>query len=183
MSGIETVAARFGWDRSWIYGKVGGAFVQDQFTVDANTQAYALAGGGGLLGGVSTVNETRVGVVLGLGLEYALLPNVSAKLEYDYIQLGNGTAKLHSRIRFSSRPSPRSEQRNQSERAAGQIRRELPVRPRPRIGCCKILITSLGRGGRWRRAPRRAWASLAEATVLSNDGRTHGAFARATVKT
>ncbi len=96
VSGIETVAARFGyaWDRSWIYGKAGGALAQDQFAVDANTEAYALARGGGLFGGISTVNQTRVGADLGVGLEYALLPNVSAKLEYDYILLGSRTANF-----------------------------------------------------------------------------------------
>ena len=52
VSGIETVAARFGyaWDRSWIYAKAGGALVQDQFNVDADTQAYALTRGGGCWG-------------------------------------------------------------------------------------------------------------------------------------
>ena len=96
VSGIETVAARFGyaWGRSWIYAKAGGALVQDQFVVDANTEAYALARGDGAFGGVSTVNQTRVGADLGVGLEYALLPNVSAKLEYDYILLGTRTANF-----------------------------------------------------------------------------------------
>ncbi len=97
VSGVETVAARFGyaWGRSWIYAKAGGALVQDQFTVDANTQAYALTRGGGLLGGVSTVNQSRAGADFGVGLEYAICPNVSAKLEYDYIALAKGTADFN----------------------------------------------------------------------------------------
>ena len=81
VSGIETVAARFGyaWGRSWLYAKAGGALVQDQFVVNGNTEAYALTRGDGAFGGVSTVNQTRVGADLGVGLEYALLPNVSGQ--------------------------------------------------------------------------------------------------------
>ena len=97
VSGIETVAARFGyaWDRSWIYAKAGGALVQDQFTVDANTQAYALTRGGGLFGWGLHRQPEWAGADFGVGLEYALCPDVSAKLEYDYIALAKGTADFN----------------------------------------------------------------------------------------
>ena len=49
----------------------------------------------GAVGGSFTVNQSRAGADLGVGLEYAICPNVSAKLEYDYIALSKGTADFN----------------------------------------------------------------------------------------
>lgn len=69
------IAARFGfaYDRALIYGKAG--WVWGQFSWDASTSA------GQFINGSSTLD----GLLLGLGLEYAIVPNWSAKVEYDYL--------------------------------------------------------------------------------------------------
>ena len=70
-------------ERTLIYLKGGVAWEGSDFTVGnsiniAGTTVAANAGGSG----------TQVGGLLGMGAEYAFLPNWSAKLEYNYIDFG-----------------------------------------------------------------------------------------------
>ncbi|MBN8982474.1 MAG: porin family protein [Rhizobiales bacterium] len=76
---IATVAGRAGYalDRALIYGKGGVAFTRDM--------ADATDG----LGGSSTGRFSRTGYVVGGGLEYAFLPNWSARVEYNYLGFGS----------------------------------------------------------------------------------------------
>lgn len=74
-----TAAARLGYafDRFLAYGKVGGAWTRDKW--DGNDG----------IGGTATGTFNRNGWLLGVGAEYALWNNWSAKLEYDYLMFGS----------------------------------------------------------------------------------------------
>ncbi|WP_082540788.1 outer membrane protein [Pseudolabrys sp. Root1462] len=76
-----TAAARLGYafDRTLLYGKVGAAWTRDKY--DGNDGA----------GGTVTATSNRTGWMLGAGVEYAIWQNVSAKLEYDYLQFNGVT--------------------------------------------------------------------------------------------
>jgi outer membrane immunogenic protein len=62
-----------------LYGKVGAAWTRDKY--DGNDGA----------GGTVTATSNRTGWMLGAGVEYAIWQNVSAKLEYDYLQFNGVT--------------------------------------------------------------------------------------------
>src|SRR5262249_27994632 len=80
---VTTLAARFGVaNDTWLfYGKAGGGWVgYDNLTVTVT--------------GVSITgfnNRTSSGWVAGAGIEWALAPNWSVKIEYDYIGLNSQT--------------------------------------------------------------------------------------------
>jgi len=65
-----------------IFAKAGGAWM------DANYQLAVTSGG---LTGTSSINSTRSGWNAGVGLEYLLTPQWSAKVEYDYLDFGTST--------------------------------------------------------------------------------------------
>jgi outer membrane immunogenic protein len=71
------VTGRVGFtvDKALVYIKGGWAWAETDFNANFN-----IAG----VGGSATVNNlSRSGAVLGTGVEYAFLPNWSAKVEYD----------------------------------------------------------------------------------------------------
>ncbi len=78
---IATAAGRFGvtYDRALFYVKGGVAWAQTTYSSHFNN------------GGLFSVsqNDTRVGALFGTGIEYAFLPNWSAKIEYNYIDFGS----------------------------------------------------------------------------------------------
>jgi outer membrane immunogenic protein len=78
---LATAAARLGfsWGASMLYAKGGYA------TGDVNHR-YEDAGGGPT--GFYNTNETHHGFVAGAGLEHQISDNVSAGIEYNYIDLG-----------------------------------------------------------------------------------------------
>lgn len=83
-----TVRARLGYsfDRWLVYATGGLAYgdVKSGFNyTDTNVYGY---------GGSATVsrNTTKAGYAVGAGVEYAITPNWSAKVEYQYIDLGKG---------------------------------------------------------------------------------------------
>jgi outer membrane immunogenic protein len=80
-----TVRGRIGyaWDRFLLYATGGLAYGQTRSSL-AMTDTFGFTAFG-------TNNTTRVGYVVGAGGEYAFNPNWSAKLEYQYIDLGKGT--------------------------------------------------------------------------------------------
>lgn len=75
----------FGADKALIYVKGGVAWANNNYS-------------GTLLpifvGIPVTASETKVGGLLGAGVEYALTPNWSAKIEYDFIDFGSSTNTL-----------------------------------------------------------------------------------------
>jgi len=84
---VSTLAARAGYafDRWLVYGKVGGAWAHASASI---TSSVVVPGVGGIgVGG--TINQTVSGLLLGVGTEYALSGNWSAKIEYNMMDFGN----------------------------------------------------------------------------------------------
>jgi outer membrane immunogenic protein len=82
---LATVRGRAGYafDRFLVYGTGGGAF--------GNLQAAA--------GGLPFSSSTQTGWTAGGGVEFAFMPNLTAKVEYLYVSLGNqscGAANCYS---------------------------------------------------------------------------------------
>jgi outer membrane immunogenic protein len=79
---LGTVAARLGWafDRLLVYGKGGAAWTNDSYQAIISTPISNL---------LFSTNVTRWGWMAGIGVEYAFTDNWSAKIEYNYMDLGN----------------------------------------------------------------------------------------------
>jgi len=86
---ISTLAARFGFafDHWLLYGKAGGAWVQNSATL-ANLTT----------GGSISASNTNSGWMAGVGGEWAFAPQWSAKLEYDHVELDNWSFSTNSII-------------------------------------------------------------------------------------
>jgi outer membrane immunogenic protein len=84
---VSTLAARAGYafDRWLIYGKVGGAWAH----ASANITSSIIMPNVGAIGVGTTINQTVSGLLLGVGTEYALWGNWSAKVEYNMMDFGN----------------------------------------------------------------------------------------------
>jgi outer membrane immunogenic protein len=83
---VSTFAARAGWavDRWLVYGKVGGAWAHA--TAKASATINTIVGGASV---AASASNTSGGWMLGLGTEYALRDNWTAKIEYDMLDFGN----------------------------------------------------------------------------------------------
>jgi len=90
---LATATGRLGysWDRILVYGKGGVAAAQDSYSV-SQTQAIPHVMPPGPPTNfnevIATAGDTRVGWTLGAGLEFGFSRNWSAKLEYDFVDLG-----------------------------------------------------------------------------------------------
>ena len=95
---IATIAARIGITSNGgtlFYVKGGGAWARDQYHVNS-TLAASICDfsdgfeGCGTINGVGSwsANQDRWGWMAGIGLEFALFDNWSAKIEYDYLGFG-----------------------------------------------------------------------------------------------
>ena len=82
---IATLTARvgFAWDRMLWYAKGGAAWVRNEYT--ALDPAFGIT---------ATGTTTRTGYVIGGGWEYAITPEWSGFIEYDYIGLSDSTVTL-----------------------------------------------------------------------------------------
>ena len=78
--GTARVRAGYAWDRVLFYGTGGVAF--------GDLQAAA--------GGLPFSSSTQVGWTAGGGVEYAFTPNLTAKVEYLYVDLGNQSCPFAS---------------------------------------------------------------------------------------
>lgn len=80
---IYTLAGRIGYafDRTLIYAKFGGAWTREEYNFM-------------LLGATATGSVDRSGWLLGVGLEYAFMGNWSAKIEYNYMDMGSKDVTL-----------------------------------------------------------------------------------------
>jgi outer membrane immunogenic protein len=81
---MSTFAARFGWaaDRALFFGKAGGAYMQEKYNFNAND------------GSTVTGTFNRWGWMLGAGVEYAVMDNVTLKVEYNYLNFGTQNQTL-----------------------------------------------------------------------------------------
>jgi outer membrane immunogenic protein len=108
---ISTLAARVGWafDRSFVYGKVGGAWTHVSADLSATINSFA-----GSVSASGSVDKTFSGWMLGVGAEYALWDNWTAKIEYNMMDFGQDFVadnKLHVvkagiNYRFGYGPTP-----------------------------------------------------------------------------
>ena len=82
---ISTLTGRVGyaWDKTLWYVKGGAAWARNDYGATDFTIPVGF-----------TTKKTRSGYVVGGGLEYALAPNWSAFLEYNYIEISNKTVTL-----------------------------------------------------------------------------------------
>jgi outer membrane immunogenic protein len=81
---ITTLAARFGVTNGpWLfYGKAGGGWVgNEDFTVTNLTTGAS----------ITTSNNSNSGWLVGAGIEWALAPDWSAKVEYNFLRLDDRT--------------------------------------------------------------------------------------------
>jgi outer membrane immunogenic protein len=83
---VSTLAPRFGYafDRWLVYGKVGGAWAHATANLSASVISPGV--GGGIAG---TVTQNVSGWMLGVGTEYALWSNWTAKVEYNMMDFGS----------------------------------------------------------------------------------------------
>jgi outer membrane immunogenic protein len=86
------VALRLGyaWGRALLYGKAGvavGSFQYTEWHDDIPSIHACFAVPGGVCS--ATIDNTRAGLLLGVGWEYAWTNNWSFKVEYDYIKFGS----------------------------------------------------------------------------------------------
>ncbi len=66
----------YAWNNTLLYLKGGAALISDRY------RGYLTATGAQIS---DTVNDTRWGGVIGIGLEYGFAPNWSAAIEYDHM--------------------------------------------------------------------------------------------------
>jgi outer membrane immunogenic protein len=78
--GLFTGQIGYAWDRALFYVKGGAAVTDNNYT--ANSMLPPLIG-------IDTARETRWGASVGVGFEYAFVPNWSLGLEYDHLFMGN----------------------------------------------------------------------------------------------
>jgi outer membrane immunogenic protein len=76
--GLFTGQVGYAWNAALLYVKGGFAL--------ANNQAWIANAGGG---SVVSASSTRLGGTVGVGFEYGFTPNWSARIEYDYLFMGN----------------------------------------------------------------------------------------------
>jgi opacity protein-like surface antigen len=88
-SALGTVTGRVGYatgplGRTLLYAKGGGAWLSEQIDITANMPVYT-----GLATPTASLDGSRWGWTAGAGIEQALAPAWSVKMEYDYAGFGN----------------------------------------------------------------------------------------------
>jgi opacity protein-like surface antigen len=119
---LVTTTARIGYtwlDDVLIYGKVGGAWIKNKLNASCNGDAAAtflsvpgcfstnlLVDSNGV-GGVQNLplNDSRFGFTVGAGVEWAVSPAWSAKVEYDYLDFGSKSLTLPDTTALNLRES------------------------------------------------------------------------------
>jgi outer membrane immunogenic protein len=87
---FAALTGRFGYAANdWLfYGKAGGAWMDVRYTEDPLT-----AGAPGVAPGATAATQvntdTRTGFTVGAGIEFGLVENLSAKVEYDFYDFGS----------------------------------------------------------------------------------------------
>jgi outer membrane immunogenic protein len=68
----------------WLfYAKAGGAWMRVRYTEDLLTTA------GGVTAATQVITDNRTGFTVGAGIEFGLVENLSAKIEYDFYDFGS----------------------------------------------------------------------------------------------
>jgi outer membrane immunogenic protein len=81
---VATLSGRLGyaWGPTLLYAKGGGAWARDDYTITTGGLFFAGA------------DATKSGWTVGAGLEYGFTPNWSARIEYNYLDLGTETVRF-----------------------------------------------------------------------------------------
>ena len=86
---FAALTGRFGYAANdWLfYGKAGGAWMRARYTED-----LLAAGSSGVATGTTVItqvlSDNRAGFIVGAGIEFGLVENLSAKVEYDFYDFG-----------------------------------------------------------------------------------------------
>lgn len=82
---FAAVTGRAGYAANdWLfYAKAGGAWMRVGYTEDLLTAA------GGATAVTQVINDNRTGFTVGAGIEFGLVENISAKVEYDFYDFGS----------------------------------------------------------------------------------------------
>lgn len=98
---LATLTARLGYATGnvLVYGKAGAALANNSYTLS-----------GAFLPGQFTGSQVMTGWTLGAGVEVALTPQVSAKLEYSYLDFADADAPLQNGFYSTSVPVSQSAQ-------------------------------------------------------------------------
>jgi len=90
---LGTVTGRAGisWDHALFYAKGGAAWEHDKLAVTFNPTGQTVA----------TADDVQWGWTVGGGVEYALTPNWSAKVEYDYLDFGKQSSAFSAAAPFN----------------------------------------------------------------------------------
>ena len=101
VTGLATFAGRFGItsDRLLFYVKGGGAWAHDKYDLSL----VRIVADGGI--GSSSVSDNRWGWMIGTGIEYAVAPGWSAKVEYNYMDFGTKTYQFNSIVTAPNLPA------------------------------------------------------------------------------
>jgi outer membrane immunogenic protein len=83
--GTAAVRAGYAFDRLLVYGKGGAAWTNDNYQVKFTTATTNL---------LFSANELRWGWMVGAGVEYAFTDSWTAKIEYNYMDLGADSLRL-----------------------------------------------------------------------------------------
>ena len=112
IDGVGTIAGRIGYasdsiDRTMFYVKGGAAYARDSFTEGTQTSLLVCinnaplnCSAGGFNGSFSA-SQDRWGWMGGVGLEYGLTQNWSAKVEYDFLGFGTKSVNMPGTICIS----------------------------------------------------------------------------------
>lgn len=90
----STVRLGYAHDRWMFYSKAGAAFAHTNYS--SNWTATSLGTTAAIFAG--TGDQTRVGWTVGFGAEWAFWNNVSAKLEYDFMDFGSKTVTVNGAL-------------------------------------------------------------------------------------
>jgi opacity protein-like surface antigen len=90
------LTARVGWsygqfNHSLVYVKGGAAHVHDQVDIATNSATRFVTNGVAQAPLTTNSGFTKVGGLVGAGVEHAITPAWSVKLEYDFVGLGGET--------------------------------------------------------------------------------------------
>jgi opacity protein-like surface antigen len=90
------LTARVGWsygqfNHSLLYVKGGAAYVHDQVDIATNSATRFVTNGVAQTALTTNLGFTKVGGLVGAGVEHAITPAWSVKLEYDFVGLGGET--------------------------------------------------------------------------------------------
>lgn len=90
---VAAVTGRIGYAANdWLfYAKAGGAWMHVTYTEDLLAGSSGLPPGvfPGATAGTQDISDTRSGFTVGVGIELGLVENLSAKIEYDFYDLGS----------------------------------------------------------------------------------------------